>query len=157
MSRMINVNNPNPYHPGKRTALPKPHVTPEAGAEDTVHVKESLVVETPKPKHVSAPKVVKPKAEAKPEAPKVAETPKPAPVKAEPVATWEVVLTDAGESPIALVRELRELLGKDLKDIEVMISFLPDVVQKGLSQDDANALKAKLEAAGGKVELKQQV
>jgi len=151
---MINVNNPNPYHPGKRTALPKPHVTPEAVTE-TIHVKEA-VVETLKPKPANAPKVAKPKAETpKPEAPKVVAT--PTPVKAEPVATWEVVLTDAGESPIALVRELRELLGKDLKDIEVMLSFLPDVVQKGLSQDDANALKAKLEAVGGKVELKQQV
>lgn len=67
---------------------------------------------------------------------------------------FTVVLTDAGESKMAVVKAVRDATGLGLKDSKDLVDKAPSNIKENVSKDDAEALKAALEAAGAKVELK---
>lgn len=67
---------------------------------------------------------------------------------------FTVVLADAGAQKIAVIKAIKEALGLGLKEAKDMTDGAPVDVKAGMKKEDAEALKAKLEEAGAKVELK---
>lgn len=67
---------------------------------------------------------------------------------------FDVVLTDAGASKINVIKVVREVTGLGLKEAKELVDGAPKAVKEKISKADAEALKAKLEDAGAKVELK---
>ena len=73
---------------------------------------------------------------------------------AEEKTEFDVILNDAGAGKIAVIKVVRELTGLGLKEAKELVDGAPKPVKTGVSKDDAEAAKAKLEEAGAKVELK---
>ena len=73
---------------------------------------------------------------------------------AEEKSEFDVVLADAGANKIQVIKAVRELTGLGLKEAKELVDGAPKAVKTGVSKDDAEAAKAKLEEAGAKVELK---
>ena len=67
---------------------------------------------------------------------------------------FDVVLADAGASKLNVIKVVRELTGLGLKEAKELVDGAPKTIKEGASKDDAEAMKAKLEEAGAKVELK---
>ena len=67
---------------------------------------------------------------------------------------FDVVLTDAGASKIKVVKAVREITGLGLKDAKDMVDNAPKAIKEGVSQDEADEVKGKLEEAGAAVEVK---
>jgi len=67
---------------------------------------------------------------------------------------FDVVLVDAGAGKINVIKVVREITGLGLKEAKEVVDGAPKTVKEGVSKDDAEAMKAKLEEAGAKVELK---
>ena len=67
---------------------------------------------------------------------------------------FDVVLTAAGQSKLAVVKLVKELTGAGLKDAKALVDNAPSPIKEGVSKDEAEALKAQLEEAGAEVELK---
>ena len=67
---------------------------------------------------------------------------------------FDVVLTDAGAGKINVIKVVREITGLGLKEAKDLVDGAPKAIKEGVSKDDAEAMKAKLEEAGAKVELK---
>ena len=67
---------------------------------------------------------------------------------------FNVVLVDAGANKIQVIKAVRELTSLGLKEAKDVVDGAPKNVKEGVSKDEANAAKAKLEEAGAKVELK---
>ncbi len=67
---------------------------------------------------------------------------------------FDVVLTDAGASKINVIKVVREITGLGLKEAKDVVDNAPKAVKEKVSKADADALKAKLEEAGAKVEVK---
>ena len=67
---------------------------------------------------------------------------------------FNVVLTGGGEKKIQVIKVVRELTGLGLKEAKDLVEADPKPVKEGVSKDEANAAKAKLEEAGAKVEVK---
>lgn len=68
--------------------------------------------------------------------------------------SFNVELADAGAQKIAVIKVVKEACGLGLKEAKEMVDGAPAVVKEGLKKEDAEELKAKLEEAGAKVELK---
>ena len=73
---------------------------------------------------------------------------------AEEQTEFDVILNDAGSGKIAVIKVVRELTGLGLKEAKELVDGAPKAVKTGVSKDDAEAAKAKLEEAGAKVEVK---
>ncbi len=73
---------------------------------------------------------------------------------AEEKTEFDVELVDAGANKIHVIKAVRELTGLGLKEAKELVDGAPKAVKTGVSKDDAEAAKAKLEEAGAKVELK---
>jgi len=69
-------------------------------------------------------------------------------------STVDVVLTAAGEKKIQVIKVVREITALGLKEAKDLVDGAPKVVKEGVSKDEANTLKAKLEEQGASVELK---
>ena len=69
-------------------------------------------------------------------------------------STMDVELTDAGANKISVIKVVKEVLALGLKEAKDLVDGAPSMVKEGLSKDDANELKKKLEEAGAKVTLK---
>ena len=67
---------------------------------------------------------------------------------------FNVVLADAGEKKVNVIKAVRELTGLGLKEAKAVVDGAPGVVKEGVSKDEAEAAKKALEEAGAKVELK---
>ena len=67
---------------------------------------------------------------------------------------FEVVLTAAGGSKIQVIKELRGITGLGLKEAKDLVDGAPSSIKSGVSKEDAEAMKEKLEGAGASVELK---
>ena len=67
---------------------------------------------------------------------------------------FDVVLTAAGQSKLAVVKLVKELTGAGLKDAKALVDNAPSPIKEAVSKDEAEALKAQLEEAGAEVELK---
>ena len=67
---------------------------------------------------------------------------------------FDVILTDIGANKIQVIKAVRELTSLGLKEAKDVVDGAPKNVKEGVSKDEANAAKAKLEEAGAKVEIK---
>jgi large subunit ribosomal protein L7/L12 len=67
---------------------------------------------------------------------------------------FTVVLAGAGEKKIEVIKEVRALTGLGLKEAKDLVEGAPKNVKEGVSKDEAEKVKAQLEKAGAKVELK---
>ena len=76
-----------------------------------------------------------------------------APVQEEKTV-FAVVLTEIGPSKIQVIKEVRALTNLGLKEAKDLVDAAPKPVKDGLSKEEAEEMKKKLEAAGAKVELK---
>tara|TARA_R110000850_G_scaffold73803_5_gene161973 strand:- start:849 stop:1223 length:375 start_codon:yes stop_codon:yes gene_type:complete len=73
---------------------------------------------------------------------------------AEVQTEFDVILKAAGGAKLAVVKLVKELTGAGLKDAKALVDDAPSPIKEGVSKDEAEALKAQLEAAGAEVELK---
>ena len=67
---------------------------------------------------------------------------------------FDVILKAAGGSKLAVVKLVKELTGKGLKDAKDLVDGAPATIKEACAKDEAEALKAQLEEAGAEVELK---
>ena len=73
---------------------------------------------------------------------------------AEEQTEFDVILKAAGGSKLAVVKLVKELTGAGLKEAKEIVDGAPAPLKEGVAKDEAEALKAQLEAAGAEVELK---
>ncbi len=73
---------------------------------------------------------------------------------AEEKTEFDVVLAEAGAQKINVIKEVRAVTGLGLKEAKDLVEAAPKAVKEGVSKDEAEKIKAQLEAAGAKVELK---
>ena len=73
---------------------------------------------------------------------------------AEEKTEFDVVLAEIGSEKIKVIKVVREVTGLGLAEAKAMVEAAPKAIKEGLSKEDAEALKAKLEEVGAKVELK---
>ena len=73
---------------------------------------------------------------------------------AEEKTEFNVVLTGAGANKVGVIKVIRELTGLGLKEAKDLVEGVPSVVKEAVSKADAEKIKAQLEKAGAKVELK---
>lgn len=67
---------------------------------------------------------------------------------------FDVELTDGGAQKIAVIKVVKELLGLGLKEAKDMVDGAPIMMKEGMKKEEADALKKRIEEAGGKVTLK---
>jgi large subunit ribosomal protein L7/L12 len=73
---------------------------------------------------------------------------------AEEKTEFTVVLAAAGEKKIEVIKEVRALTGLGLKEAKDLVEGAPKPVKEGVNKEEAEKVKAQLEKAGAKVELK---
>lgn len=73
---------------------------------------------------------------------------------AEEKSSFDVELTSAGDAKIAVIKAVKEVLGLGLKEAKDIVDGAPGMLKEGMKKEDAEALKAKIEEAGGSVTLK---
>lgn len=73
---------------------------------------------------------------------------------AEEKTEFDVVLAEIGAEKIKVIKAVREITGLGLAEAKALVDGAPKAVKEGVSKEDAEAAKAKLEEAGAKVELK---
>ena len=73
---------------------------------------------------------------------------------AEEKTEFDVVLKSFGAKKLDVIKAVREITGLGLKDAKDLVEGAPKAVKEGVSKDDAEAVKAALEAAGATVEVK---
>lgn len=78
----------------------------------------------------------------------------PAAAAAEEKSEFDVMLMDAGASKMGVIKIVKEITGLGLKEAKEIVDNAPKAIKEGASKADAEEIKAKLEAAGAKIELK---
>ena len=73
---------------------------------------------------------------------------------AEEKTEFSVVLAAAGDKKIEVIKEVRAITGLGLKEAKDLVEGAPKAVKEGVNKDEADKIKAQLEKAGAKVELK---
>jgi large subunit ribosomal protein L7/L12 len=73
---------------------------------------------------------------------------------AEAKSEFDVILSSAGASKLAVVKLVKEMTGLGLKEAKEKVDGAPSAIKEGVSKDEATALKTQLEEAGAEVELK---
>jgi large subunit ribosomal protein L7/L12 len=68
--------------------------------------------------------------------------------------TFDVILADAGDKKIQVLKVVREITGLGLAEAKALLENLPKPIKEGVSKQEAEEIKKKLEEAGAKVELK---
>ena len=69
-------------------------------------------------------------------------------------SAFNVQLTDAGAAKVAVIKAVKDALGLGLKEAKDLVDAAPALLKADMKKEDADKLKAAVEAAGGKVELK---
>jgi large subunit ribosomal protein L7/L12 len=77
-----------------------------------------------------------------------------APAAAPEKEDFDVVLTSAGDKKIQVIKVVRELTGLGLKEAKDLVDGAPKAVKEGVPKAEAEAMKKKLEEAGGAIELR---
>ncbi len=67
---------------------------------------------------------------------------------------FTVMLTAAGDKKIGVIKEVRGITGLGLKEAKELVDGAPSAIKEGVSKDEAEDIKSKIEGAGGSVELK---
>ena len=91
---------------------------------------------------------------AAPVAVAAAAAPAAAAAAAEEKTEFDVVLAEAGAEKIKVIKVVREITGLGLKEAKDLVDGAPKPIKEGVSKDDADSIKAKLEEVGAKVEVK---
>ncbi|MDX9715600.1 MAG: 50S ribosomal protein L7/L12 [Dissulfurispiraceae bacterium] len=73
---------------------------------------------------------------------------------AEEKTSFDVILTAAGDKKIQVIKVVRELTGLGLKEAKDVVDGAPKPLKTGVSKEEADSMKAKLEAEGAKIEIK---
>jgi large subunit ribosomal protein L7/L12 len=73
---------------------------------------------------------------------------------AEEKTSFDVVLTGAGDKKIQVIKVVREVTALGLKEAKDLVDGAPQPVKQGVNKDEADQIKAKLEAEGASVEIK---
>jgi len=73
---------------------------------------------------------------------------------AEEKTEFDVILAGAGDKKINVIKEVRGITGLGLKEAKDLVEGAPKAVKEGVSKDEAEEIKGKLEAAGASVEVK---
>jgi large subunit ribosomal protein L7/L12 len=73
---------------------------------------------------------------------------------AEEKSSFDVELTDGGATKIAVIKVVKEALALGLKEAKDLVDAAPSMLKTGMKKEDADALKAAVEGAGGKVTFK---
>jgi large subunit ribosomal protein L7/L12 len=68
--------------------------------------------------------------------------------------SFDVILKDGGAQKLGVVKVVKEITGLGLKEAKDLVDGAPKPIKEGVSKDEAEAIKAKLEEAGAGVELK---
>jgi large subunit ribosomal protein L7/L12 len=68
--------------------------------------------------------------------------------------SFNVQLTDAGAQKVQVIKAVKDALALGLKEAKDLVDAAPTMLKEGMKKEDADKLKAAVEAAGGKVELK---
>ena len=69
-------------------------------------------------------------------------------------SSFNVHLADAGAQKVQVIKAVKDALGLGLKEAKDLVDAAPAMLKEGMKKEDADKLKAAVEAAGGKVELK---
>ena len=75
-------------------------------------------------------------------------------VAEEEKSSFAVELTDSGANKIAVIKVIKEVLALGLKEAKDLVDAAPSVLKPDMKKEEADAFKAKIEEAGGKVTLK---
>jgi len=67
---------------------------------------------------------------------------------------FDVILTDAGSEKIKVIKEVRAITSLGLKEAKDLVEGAPQTLKEGVTKEEAAEMKAKIEAVGGKVEIK---
>ena len=78
----------------------------------------------------------------------------PAAAPVEEQTEFDVILTEAGEKKINVIKEVRAITGLGLKEAKDLVEAAPKAVKEGVSKDEAEKIKKVLEEAGAKVQVK---
>ena len=78
----------------------------------------------------------------------------PAAAAAEEKTEFDVILASFGDNKVAVIKEVRAITGLGLKEAKDLVEAAPKALKDGASKEDADKIKAQLEAAGAKVEIK---
>ena len=78
----------------------------------------------------------------------------PAAAAAEEKTEFDVILANFGAKKLDVIKVVREITGLGLKEAKELVEGAPKAIKEGATKEDAEALKAQLEAAGASVELK---
>ncbi len=73
---------------------------------------------------------------------------------AEEQTEFNAILTDTGDKKIQVIKAVRELTSLGLKEAKDLVDGAPKAVKEGVPKEEAEAIKKKIEAVGGKVEIK---
>ncbi len=73
---------------------------------------------------------------------------------AEEKTEFDVILADAGASKLGVVKVVKDIAGLGLKEAKDLVDGAPKTLKEGVSKEEAEEIKAKLEEAGAKVEIK---
>ena len=73
---------------------------------------------------------------------------------AEEKTDFDVVLADAGANKLAVIKAVKDITGLGLTEAKALVESAPKAVKEAVAKDEAEKMKATLEAAGAKVELK---
>lgn len=73
---------------------------------------------------------------------------------AEEKTEFDVILANAGDKKINVIKEVRAITGLGLKEAKDLVEAAPKPIKEGVSKDEAESIKGKLEAAGATVEVK---
>ena len=72
---------------------------------------------------------------------------------AEEKTSFNVILESAGEKKIQVIKEVRAITGLGLKEAKELVDGAPNAVKEGVSKEEAEEIKGKIEAAGGGVKI----
>lgn len=75
-------------------------------------------------------------------------------VQEEEKTEFDVILTEAGQKKIQVIKVVRELTGLGLKEAKELVDSAPKPIKEAVSKEQAEEIKAKIEEAGGSVEIK---
>ena len=73
---------------------------------------------------------------------------------AEEQTEFDVMLTAAGDQKIKVIKEVRAITSLGLKEAKEVVETVPHAIKEGVSKDEAEEIKSKIEAVGGSVEIK---
>ena len=78
----------------------------------------------------------------------------PAAAAAEEKTEFDVILASFGDNKVAVIKEVRAITGLGLKEAKDLVEAAPKAIKEAVSKEDADKIKAQLEGAGAKVEIK---